>query len=182
MSDFQNTAQHGPERVLGVTVLADFILSEGIEAIVDNIKRVGATAVACNPTVTAPAAEGTGSFQPPDDAGSSPRYFDRQLFGKHSLWVRSAPSYVPNADFYSDSVYSPRKASDLTQQHGPIIGRFIETVKSAGLKVYFQLGAAQPSGLRDEDRPRQPDGSVAAIRMADTGSLASPAIRAWSTG
>ena len=75
-------------RFLGITVLGDFILSEGIEPILDNLLRIGATAVATNPTVTAAAAEGEGSFQPPLDAGSSPRLFDRPLFGKRSLWVR----------------------------------------------------------------------------------------------
>jgi len=167
-------------RVLGVTVLADFILSEGIDEIIENLQRIGATAVACNPTVTAPAAAGTGTFQPPADAGSSPRLFDRKLFGKHSLWVQSAPSYFPQPDFYAESSYGPRKVKDLTHEHGDIIGRFIEATNAAGMKVYFQLGSAQPSGLRDEDRPRQPDGTVAAVRMADTGSLASPAIRAYN--
>jgi hypothetical protein len=168
------------DRILGVTVLADFILSEGVVPIVENLVRIGATAVACNPTVTARAPQGTGTFQPPDDAGSSPRQFDRTLFGKRSLWVQSAPSYQPNPRFYKSSPYGPRTVKELTRRHGDVIDRFIEACRSAGLKVYFQLGAVQPSGLRDEDRPCQVDGSVAAVRMADTGSLASPAIRAYN--
>ena len=169
------------ERTLGITVLADFILSEGSEAIVENLQRVGATAVACNPTVTAPAPEGTGTFQPPADAGSSPRLFDRKLFGKRALWVQSAPSYVPQAKFYGDAVYGPRKVKDLTHQHGELVGHFVQMALAAGLKVYFQLGACQPSGLRDEDRPCQPDGSIAAERMADTGCLASAAVRGYNS-
>lgn len=167
-------------RVLGVTVLADFILSEGIEPIVENLTRTGVTDVACNPTVTAPAPEGTGTFQPPADAGSSPRLFDRELFGRRALWVQSAPSYVPCPDFYSHSPYGPRRVKDLTAEHGNVIAGFVEAATAAGMKVYFQLGAVQPSGLRDEDRPCQPDGTVATVRMADTGSLASPAIRAYN--
>ena len=62
-----------PERTLGITVLGDFILSEGVEAVVANVLNAGANAVACNPTVTNAADEDTGSFQPPLDAGSSPR-------------------------------------------------------------------------------------------------------------
>ena len=35
-------------RTLGITVLADFILSEGVDAVLDNVVgRAGATAVAC---------------------------------------------------------------------------------------------------------------------------------------
>ncbi len=53
-------------RLLGFTVFCDFIQSEGIDPVLDNLERAGATAVAINPTVT----------EPSDDAGSSPRLFD----------------------------------------------------------------------------------------------------------
>ena len=168
------------KQVLGITVLGDFILSEGVAKVVQNLQRAGATAVACNPTVTAAADEQTGSFQPPIDAGSSPRVFDRPLFGEHSLWVRSGVSYEPDVDCYQDSTYAPRQPNDLTREHGHVIGEFVEAVVAAGMKVYFQLGAAQPSGLRDEDRPCWPSGELITGRMADTGSLASPAIRSYN--
>lgn len=165
---------------LGVTVLGDFILSEGVAPIIENLQRIGAAAVAVNPTVTAPAEEGQGSFQPPIDAGSSPRVFDRPLWGRHSLWVRSGVSYQPNPDFYTASAYRPRQPNDLTAQHGGIIQEFIDQAVAAGLKVYFQVGAVQPTGLRDEDRPRLPDGRIPENRMADTASLASEAVRSYN--
>jgi hypothetical protein len=168
------------ERFLGITVLGDFILSEGAENVLENLTRIGATAVACNPTVTAEADESNGSFQPPIDGGSSPRVFDRPLFGKTSLWVRSGVSYHPNAEHYKDSAYAPRQPNDLTDAHGAVIGEFIDGAVARGIKVYFQVGAVQPSKLRDEDRPRLPSGELAGDRMADTGSLASPAIRAFN--
>jgi len=165
---------------LGITVLGDFILSEGVESIIENLLRIGTTAVAVNPTVTAAADEQTGSFQPPIDAGSSPRVFDRPLFGKHSLWVRGGVSYQPREEFYKDSAYRPRKTNDLTETHGAVIGQFIDRAVESGLKVYFQIGAVQPSGLRDEDRPRLPDGTISPNRMADTASLASEAVRSYN--
>ncbi|MCH7988055.1 MAG: hypothetical protein IID46_02770 [Planctomycetes bacterium] len=174
------TDQHPVRRFLGITVLGDFILSEGVEAVLENLHRIGATAVACNPTVTAAAEDGQGSFQPPSDAGSSPRVFDRPLFGRTSLWVRGGVSYHPHAELYNDSPYPHRKPNDLTEQHGEIIGRFIDAAVESGLKVYFQVGAVQPSGLRDEDRPRLPNGNLPENRMADTGSLASEAIRDYN--
>jgi hypothetical protein len=167
-------------RFLGITVLGDFILSEGVEAVVKNLRRVGATAAACNPTVTAPAPEGEGSFQPPIDAGASPRVFDRPLFGKTSLWVRGGVSYRPNEEFYADSPYAPRKPNELTTEHGEVIGQFIDAAVDAGIKVYFQVGSAQPSGLRDDDKPRLPNGKLAANRLANTGSLASNAVRSYN--
>jgi hypothetical protein len=165
---------------LGITVLGDFILSEGVDAIIENLTRIGATAVTVNPTVTGPADEATGSFQPPIDAGSSPRVFDRSLFGKHSLWVRGGVSYSPRQELYADSAYVPRKPNDLTEKHGAIIGDFINRAVEAGLKVYLQLGAVQPSGLRDEDKPRLPNGQFPENRMANTGSLASEAVRSYN--
>ena len=120
-------------RLLGITVLADYILNEGIDGALSQIAdRAGATAVALNPTVTAPSEEGVGSFQPPTDAGSSPRLFDRPLWGKRSLWVRSAPSYHPQAAFYADTPYAPREPNELTVSHGAVIGDFIDAALDRG--------------------------------------------------
>lgn len=164
------------QRTFGVTVLGDFIVSEGIEPILDRLQEAGVTAVACNPTVTTEAPENQGTFQPPADAGTSPRRFDRPLFGKPALWVRGGPSYHPRADYYKDIKYGPRRVNDLTDSHGHLIGDFIKSAISRGLKVYLQVGAAQPTGLKDEDRPRLPDGTLPPGRMADTASLASEAV------
>ena len=167
------------DRLFGITVLADFVLNEGIDGILDNItERAGANAIAVNPIVTAEAAEGVGSWQPPADAGSSPRVFDRPLWGKTSLWVRSGPSYRPNTSLYAGSPYQPKQPNDLTEKHGALVGDFIDAALDRGLKVYFQIPSVTPSGLRDEDRPRLPNGEIPE-RMADTGSLASPAIRSY---
>ena len=174
------TESHNSARTLGVTVLGDFILSEGVEPILDNLERAHVTAVACNPTVTAAAAEGEGSFQPPADAGSSPRLFDRPLFGKRALWVTSAPSYRPDPQHYESCAYRPRKPKPLTDEHGGLIQQFVDSALSRGMKVYFQVGAAQPSGLRDVDRPRLPNGALPSGRMANTASLASEDVRAYN--
>jgi hypothetical protein len=170
----------GETRFLGITVLSDFILSEGINRVLDNLTAAGVTAVALNPTVTEEAEEGQGSFQPPDDAGSSPRLFDRPLFGKKSLWVRSAPSYRPNEDYYADSPYPARRPNELTDARGSLVGEFIDAAVERGFEVYFQISGTAPSGLRDEDTPRLPDGSIPENRMAATGSLAADAVREFN--
>ncbi len=136
--------------------------------------------VTFNPTVTAPAPEGQGVFQPPVDAGASPRRFDRPLFGKHALWLRSAVSFRPQLPLYRDVPYGPRRASELTDRHGPRIAEFVEEAARRGLRIAVQLGAAQPTGLRDEDRPRLPDESLPKNRLADTACLAAPAVRAYN--
>ena len=167
-------------RLLGFTVLCDFIQSEGIDPVLENIQRAGATAVAINPTVTEPSEEGQGVFQPPDDAGSSPRLFDRPLWGRRSLWLRGGPSFEPDERLYSGS-YHPREANDLTARCGHIVGDFIKAARDRGIDVYLQVSATAPPGLREEDVPRLPDGRLPVDRMAATGSLASDAIRDYNT-
>ena len=105
-------------RILGVTVLADFVLSEGVQPIVDNLVRAGVTAVATNPTVTAPAPEGTGTFQPPADAGSSPRTFDRKIFGKHAFKLHS-----------TDRFHSTRLTDFILHTHFTLPTNFIRRQK-----------------------------------------------------
>jgi hypothetical protein len=167
--------------VLGVTVLGDYVVSEGPEAVLDRVCGLaGVNAVATNPTVTAPAAPGQGSFQPPDDGGSSPRRFDRPLWGRRALWVRAEPSWRPRARLYAGGPYGPRRPGELTGAHGGLIARFVRGAKQRGLSVYLQIGAAQPPGLRAEDAPRLPDGEAPEKRMAATASLASEAVRVYN--
>ncbi|MEX1018080.1 MAG: hypothetical protein WDZ49_00395, partial [Litorilinea sp.] len=169
------------KRFLGITTLSPFFQTEGVDAVVANlVDRAGATAVACNTSVTEPAPDGQGSFQPPDDAGASVRLFDRPLWGKQALWLRSAPGHFAQSAHFAGSPYQPRAGDDLTERAGPVIGQFIRAAKAGGLKVYIQTGAVQPPGMLEEDTPRLPNGKIPPARMAATGSLASPAIRAYN--
>ena len=165
---------------LGITVLTPHIQNEGVANTLDKVVGIGATAVAINTSVVAPSAEGEGSFQPPDDAGSSPRLLERKLWGKEALWLRSGPGHEVNRDFFADSPYKPREPNDLTLSDGPIIEEFIGEAKARGLKVYIQTSATAPPGLKGDDTPHLPDGRIPPNRMAATGCLASPAIRAYN--
>ncbi len=172
-------------KFLGVTVLPEYIQSEGIEGVLDNlINRVGATAVATSPYVMAEADQETGNREPPADAGAGAvRLLDRPLFGKREVWVTTAPSFVPDQPLYKGLRYQPAPATELTQKEGPIVGKFVEAARKAGLKVYFQIQAAIPPGYRvqfggpvDEDTPRLPDGSLPGKRVSKNGTLSSPEI------
>ncbi|RMG32393.1 MAG: hypothetical protein D6725_17670 [Planctomycetota bacterium] len=180
MSQAAHTPETAPPFELGVTVLGDFIVSEGPRAVLDRLQDCGVTHVTFNPTVTEPAAEGDGVFQPPVDAGASPRRFDRPLFGKTAIWLRSAVSFRPRPDLYRGCVYGPRRADELTERLGPKIAEFVDLAIRRGFRLAVQLGAAQPTGLRDEDRPRLPDESLPQGRMADTACLAAPEVRAYN--
>ncbi len=172
-------------RFLGITVLPEYIQSEGVDGVLNNlVHRVGANAVAVSPYVMAESDRETGNREPPGDAGAgSVRLLDRPLWGKREVWVTTAPSFVPNKKLYRGLRYQPPEPSPITKSQGPIVGDFIRTAGQSGLKVYFQVQAAIPPGYRvqfggptKEDRPRLPDGSLPAKRLAKNGSLASKEI------
>ena len=177
------------DRLVGITVLPEFVQSEGGAAVLKNlIERAGANAVTTSPYVMEVADEKTGGREPPIDAGAgSVRKLDRDLFGKRELWVRTAPSFVPRLSRYQGLRYQPPATDDLTKREGHKVGEFVKQAKSAGLKVFLQVQAASPpgyrvqfSGVQDEDQPRLLDGTVPKQRVDKNGSLASPHIIAYT--
>ena len=173
------------KRFLGVTVLPEYIQTEGIDGVLKNlVERIGATAVATSPYVMFEADAKTGSREPPADAGAGAvRLLDRPLFGKREVFVSTAPSYAARTDLYKGLRYQPTPPTELTRREGGIVKKFITEAKKAGLKVYLQVQAAIPPGYRvqfggpqDDDIPRLPNGKKPAGRVDKNGTLASPHI------
>lgn len=172
---------------LGMTVMPEYIQSEGVDGVLRSLKRAGANAVCTSPYVMEPAGEKTGAREPPDDAGAGAvRLLDRALWGRRELFVRTAPSFVPDTRLYSGLRYQPVQPDDLTRRSGAVVGEFIRAAKAAGLKVYLQIQAAIPPGYRvqfgggrDEDQPRLPDGRIPPRRVDRNCSLASIEVRRY---
>jgi hypothetical protein len=173
-------------RTVGITVLPEFIQSEGSDRVLRSLVEIaGANAVTTSPYVMEPADERTGSREPPIDANAGKvRILDRDLFGKRELWVRTAPSFVPDRSLYTGLRYQPPQPDSLTQREGSKVLEFIRLAKASGIKVYLQVQAASPPGYRvqfsgvlDDDQPRRFDGLVPDKRLDKNGSLASPNIR-----
>ncbi len=173
------------QRFVGITMMPEFIQNEGVDGVLNNLtKRARITAVATSPYVMEPADEKTGSREPPIDADAGKvRLLDRTLWGKRELFVRTAPSFTPNAALYRGLRYQPPQPNDLTKKHGGIVRDFVRQAKQRGIKVYLQVQAAIPPGYRvqfggpsADDIPRLPDGKVPKRRLANNGSLASPHI------
>lgn len=169
-------------RTIGVTVMPEYFQNEGVDGVLDNLqRRARVTAIATSPYVMAPMPNGQGGREPPIDAGAgSVRLLDRPLWGRRELFVRTAPSFAPDAALYRGLRYQPAQADDLTREHGRIVADTIKAAKARGLTVLLQCQAAIPPGYRvqfggpvDEDRPRLPDGSTPAVRVDNNGSLAS---------
>jgi len=172
---------------VGITVLPEYVQSEGIEPVLDRIQRAGATSVTTSPYVMELADPETGCREPPIDAGAgSVRLLDRPLWGSREVWVRAAPSFVPGRDWYQGLRYQPSAPTRLTETEGQVVARFIQAAQARGLNVYFQVQAAIPPGYRvqfggptPEDRPLLPDGSFPDKRVANNASLASPDVIAY---
>src|SRR5262245_44467069 len=176
-------------RVVGVTVMPEFFQVEGVARVLDNLQaRAGITAIATSPYVMAPAPEGTGSREPPIDAGAgSVRLLARELWGRRELSVRTAPSWTPDAALYRGLRYQPAAPDDLTLAHGHVVADAIREAKRRDLDVLLQVQAAIPPGYRvqfggpvEEDRPRLPDGSTPAVRVDNNASLASPHVHDYA--
>lgn len=171
-------------KFLGITVLPEYIQSEGIEGVLDNLERIGANAVATSPYLMEEADRETGQREPPADANAGTvRLLDRPLFGRREVWVRTAPSFEPDLALYSGLRYQPSAPTALTRREGRLLHDFVAAARRRGIRVYFQVQAAIPPGYRvqfggpvDSDRALLPDGTIPARRLAKNGSLASPHI------
>ncbi|WP_181183598.1 MULTISPECIES: hypothetical protein [unclassified Mesorhizobium] len=176
------------KRFLGITVLPEFLQNEGIERVLDNLQRAGASAVSTSPYVMEPGEGDDSSREPPADGGKgSVRLLDRPLWGRRELMVRTAPSFTPDLRLYRNLAYQPPVPERLTREAGALVGQFIRAAKERGLKVYLQIMAAIPPGFRvqyggphREDMPRLPDGNFRGKGVDNNASLASSAIKAYA--
>lgn len=172
------------DRLLGVTVMPEYLQSEGVASVLDRLQEVGVNAVTTSPYVMALADEATGSREPPIDAGAGKvRLLDRPLWGRRELFMRASPSFEPDKSLYAGLRYQPSEPDELTQREGSVVDQLISTARDRGMKVYFQIMSVIPPGYRvqfggpaDEDQPRMPNGSIPKKRVANNGSLASPHI------
>ncbi len=174
-------------RLLGITVMPEWIQSEGIDRVLDNLQMAGANAVGTSPYVMAPSDDPAAGREPPIDAGAGKvRLLDRDLWGKRELRCTTAPSFAPDTSLYEGLRYQPAAASELTGREGAVVGEFIAAAQKRGIQVHLQVQAAIPPGYRvqfggpeAEDEPLLPDGSTHVGRVDKNGSLAAPEITAY---
>lgn len=178
-----------PSRIdLGITVMPEYVQSEGIEAVLERVCDVaGARSITTSPYVVAKADPQTGQREPPIDAGAGKtRLLDRPLWGKREVWMHAAPSFVPTADLYDGLAYRPPAPDEITERDGPIVRDFLVAAKGRGLETWLQIMAAVPpchrvqfGGPTEEDTPRMPDGSAFQTRVDNNASLAAPNVRRY---
>ena len=173
-------------RDLGITVMPEYVQSDGLDAVLDNIAGVArAGSLTTSPYVAALAKSGTGHREPPSDGGlGQKRLLDRSLWGKRELWMTAAPSFRPDARLYEGLAYRPPKPNALTDEQGAVVGQFVTAAKARGLEVWMQIQAAIPpcyrvqfGGPRPEDEPLLPTGHARTGRVDRNASLVSPDVR-----
>jgi hypothetical protein len=172
---------------LGITVMPEWFQHEGVDAVLDRVAALGATAIATSPYVLEPAPDGEGAREPPPDGEAGRvRPLDRPLFGRTELWVRAAPAFEHDLARYASLRYRPSPPTALTRAHADLLDRVIDGARARGIEVLLQVMAACPpgyrvqfSGLADDDRCLGPDGRPHDARVDRNGSLASPHIVAY---
>lgn len=175
-------------RRLGVTVMPEYLQSEGIDCVLHNIAdRLGGTSVTTSPYVATQCGPGKGFREPPEDAGAGKkRLLERPLWGKREVYMETAPSFVPDLSLYDKTSYAPETPTALTHTNGVLIGQFISAAKTKGLKTYLQIMAASPPSLRvqvghphAQDQPMLPNGQPVPDRVDRNASLASADMREY---
>jgi hypothetical protein len=172
---------------LGVTVMPEWFQCEGVDAVLDRVATLGATAIATSPYVLEAAPDGEGGREPPPDGDAGRvRPLDRPLFGRTELWVRTAPAFDHDLRRYHALRYQPSPATALTRANAGLLDRVIDAARARGIEVLLQVMSACPpgyrvqfSGLEDDDRCLGPDGTTHERRVDRNGSLASPHIVAY---
>ena len=173
---------------VGVTVMPEYIQSEGPDYVLDNISElVGATNVTTSPYVAAETNENFGLREPPADAGTgSRRLLDRPLWGKKEVWMDTALSFNPSLFLYENLAYSPPPANELTSKAGADISEFLDSAQLRGMESWLQIQAAIPPCHRVQfgepllcDTPMLPDGSLGKRRVDRNASLASTNLRLY---
>lgn len=180
----------GQKRHIGVTVMPEYIQSDGVDAVLDRLARMGATSVTTSPYVARLADETTGYREPPFDAGKGGRrLLDRPLWGRHELFIGTAPSFAPNEALYRDTAYEPERATELTRHEGPVIAEFLAAAKARGMTTCLQIMAAIPPCLRVQfgqpravDQPMMPGGRPVPARIDRNASLAATELRLYLRG
>ncbi|MFO1310696.1 MAG: hypothetical protein U1F41_01385 [Burkholderiales bacterium] len=172
----------------GVTVMPEWFAHEGVEAVLDRVQALGATAIATSPYVLERVADGEGAREPPPDGEAGKvRPLDRELFGARELFVRTAPSFVHDLARYRGLAYQPSPATSLTHAKEDVLDRMLVSASRRGIHVYMQVMAACPpgyrvqfSGARAQDQCLQPDGSRHDGRVDRNACLASGDVVAYT--
>ncbi|HET8522349.1 MAG TPA: hypothetical protein VFL82_03890, partial [Thermomicrobiales bacterium] len=181
--------EKGP-RPLGIVLTPAEVQDEGLDRVLDNIQRAGATAILTTIGVATPAQPGQGRREPPFDVAGQARLLDRPLWGQRELWIHTYTPHAPDPAIWADVPFSPPTVAP-PELRVDVPRQIIDEARRRGLRAEIQIdpyslpgamaGFAVDSGstvVDPGDRPRRIDGTVADRAVSGTGCLNNPRVRA----
>jgi hypothetical protein len=167
-------------RFLGIFLEPLHAQSEGVEAMFDVLESVGTTAVVLTLQVSRPAPPGAGVRMPPLHVDGHRRVYARPVWGQLALDVETFPAADPDPALFAVCGYAPRSVVAPAGLDRSVPQRMIAEARRRGMAVYAQIKPFIPPGVRPEDQPVYPDGSVPRPpQVAMIGSPCSPAVRSY---
>ncbi len=174
----------------GIVLTPAEIASEGLDVVLDNVARTGATALSTSLGVLVEGRPGDGVREPPLDIAGQARLLDRPLWGKRELFLKGYEPHEPDPAIWAGMAYPAPKVAP-PEYRTDVTRRIIDGARARGLAAHIQVspytlpgapgGQSVASGHGQGnlgDRPVRIDGSVAERAVAGHGCLNNPRVRA----
>ncbi|MEM6428581.1 MAG: hypothetical protein AAF708_05015 [Deinococcota bacterium] len=136
------------------------VQTEGLDAVFEQLERIGATAIALSPYVAEVVPKDQGKRVPDLHVDGYRRLLARPAFGQREQVLHFHLAYTPNLAHYQNTPYRSQRAplTEGLDQNVPYA--MIAEAKRRGLECYLQIHPLIPSDVRPEHQPVYPDGSV----------------------
>lgn len=170
------------KRFLGIVLATTAVQCEGLNAVMDNVQRVGAQAICTAFGMAKEVERGRGHREPPLDIDGYERLLDRPLWGKRELWLQGYRTHEYDESLFADTPYRPGGQLAPPELDRDLPHKIIAEAHARGMRAHVQLSPVVVPGLHAEDQVHYPDGSLPDLerRVARQGCLNNPAVRAYA--
>ena len=147
-------------KFLGMVMTPLDVQVEGLAPVMDRIEATGATAINCGRSLSLEVPQEQGHRAPPLDIDGYRRVFDRPVWGKRELYLRSHPVDVPDLSLYSDTIYKPSFRGPPPELDRDIPDQIYAEARRRGWKIYNSTSPLSVPLLAADDHMRWVDGSI----------------------
>lgn len=174
----------------GIVLTTAEIASEGLDTVLDNVARTGATALSTSLGVLVIGQPGDGTREPPLDVAGQARLLDRPLWGQRELYLKGFDPHEADPILWAGVAYPPPTLAP-PEMRQDVPRQIIDGARARGLAAHIQISPytlpGAPGGQTPQsghgsgsaaDRPRRIDGTIAERMVAGHGCLNNPRVRA----